>query len=133
MNLNSIDTIQIRKFGAVALVFFGALFVLGLWMKKPIPVFLFGFLAIVGISFILFPERQRPIYVAWLSIAGFLGKIVTGLALTIAFFVVITPSALIKRVFGGRPLPVKPDKDVSTYWVERSEPSQPKERFIKRY
>jgi hypothetical protein len=53
--------------------------------------------------------------------------------LAIAYYVVITPAALLKRLFGGRPLPLSPDPDASTYWVSRDEPAQPKERFYKRF
>jgi len=123
----------IRKFGVVALVFFGALCGIGLWMQKPLPIYLFGFLSILGLGFILIPMQLRPVHDAWLRIAHFLGKIFTMLVLTLAYYLVITPSALIKRLFGGRPLPVKPDKGASSYWVARTEPVQPKERFIKRY
>jgi hypothetical protein len=55
------------------------------------------------------------------------------LILTIFFYFVMTPAALLKRIFGGRPLPVKPDPDAETYWVTRTEPAQPKERFPKRF
>jgi hypothetical protein len=68
-----------------------------------------------------------------MKIARLVGRIITILILTLAYYLVITPSALIKRVFGGRPLPLKPDKGVSSYWVTRTEPAQPKERFLKRY
>jgi hypothetical protein len=36
-------------------------------------------------------------------------------------------------IFGGRPLSLKIDKGCDSYWVERTEPAQPRERFIKRY
>ena len=36
-------------------------------------------------------------------------------------------------LFGGRPLPTKPDKEAMSYWVERTDPAQPEERFLKRY
>jgi hypothetical protein len=75
----------------------------------------------------------RPIHSAWLKVAHTLGRVITISVLTLAYYVVITPSALIKRFIGGRPLPLKPDKNVSSYWVERPEPTQPKERFLKRY
>lgn len=130
---NSTDMKEIRKFGIIAFVFFGSLCALGLWMKKPLPVYLFGFLSILGIGFILIPLQLKPVYTVWLKIAHFVGKIVTTLILTLAYYLVITPTALIKRLFGGRPLPVRPDKGVSSYWVARTEPSQPKERFLKRY
>ena len=124
---------DIRKFGVVALIFFGALCALGLWMKKPLPIYLFGFLSILGFGFILIPTQLRPVYVAWLKIAHFIGRMVTIFILALAYYLVITPSALIKWIFGGRPLPTKPDKEAMSYWFDRTEPVQPKERFLKRF
>jgi len=117
----------------VALVLFGSLCALGLWRQKAFPVYLFGFLSIVGVGFILCPDLLKPVYVFWLKIAHLIGRTITVLILSLAYYLVITPSALLKRVFGGRPLPLKPDESASSYWVTRSEPAQPKERFIKRY
>jgi len=133
MNSNSTDIREVRKFGFIALIFFGCLCVLGLWMKKPLPAYLFGFLSILGLGFILIPAQLKPVHAAWLKVAHFVGRIITTLILTMAYYLVITPAALIKRLFGGRPLPVKPDKEASSYWVDRTEPAQPKERFLKRY
>jgi hypothetical protein len=124
---------DIRKFGLIALIFFGCLCGLGLWTKKPLPTYLFGSLSILGLGFILIPARLRPVYNAWLKIAHVIGRIITTLILALAYYLVITPAALIKRLFGGRPLPVKPDKQATSYWVTRTEPAQPKERFLKRY
>jgi len=133
MNSNSTDIREVRKFGFIALIFFGCLCVLGLWMKKPLPAYLFGFLSILGLGFILIPAQLKPVHAAWLKVAHLLGRIITTLILALAYYLVITPAALIKRLFGGRPLPVKPDKEASSYWVDRTEPAQPKERFLKRY
>ena len=72
-------------------------------------------------------------HATWLKITRFLSRIVITLILTIVYYLVLTPVALIKYLFGGRPLPVKPDKNTSSYWVARDEPEQPKERFLKRY
>ncbi|MBW2741094.1 MAG: hypothetical protein JRE64_20130 [Deltaproteobacteria bacterium] len=132
MSWNSTNK-EIRKFGVVALIFFGCLCALGTWTRKPIPTYLFGSLAILGLGFILIPSQLRHVHTAWLKFAHFLNRFVTTLILTLAYYLVVTPSALIKRLFGGCPLPVKPDKETSSYWVARSEPSQPKERFLKRY
>ncbi len=133
MNSNSTDSKEIRKFGVIALFFFGSLCVLGFLTNKSLPTYIFGFLSILGLGFILIPSTIRPVYTAWLKIAHFIGRIITALTLTFAYYLVITPSALMKRLFGGRPLPVKPDKNTSSYWVARTEPAQPKERFLKRY
>ena len=124
---------DIRRFGIIAFVFFGSLCALGLWTNKLLPIYLFGFLSILGCGFILIPTQLRPVYDAWLRIAHFLGTIFTMLILMLAYYIVITPAGLIKRFSGGRPLPVKPDNEASSYWVARTEPAQPKERFLKRY
>ena len=133
MSSNSIDAREIRKFGVIAFVFFGCLSGIGIWTKKPLPTYLFGFLSILGISFILAPSRMRPIHALWLRTAHFLGRVVNTVTLTLAYYLVITPAALIKRLFGGSPLPIKPDKDCLSYWVIREEPTQPRERFFKRF
>ena len=124
---------DIRRFGIVALTFFGILFGLGLWREKVVITYFFGLLALLGLGFLLLPSFLKPLYDGWLKIAHYIGQLITVIILAIAYYLVITPTALIKRLFGGRPLPIKPDKSVSTYWVTRSEPVQPKERFIKRY
>lgn len=133
MNLNSTNSREIRKFGLVTLLLFGSLFAIGLWRKKPVPTYLFGSLATLGIGFILIPGTLRPVHSAWLRIAHFLGTLITKFIFALAYYLVITPIALTKRLFGGPPLPVKPDKETVSYWVSRKQPSQPKEQFLKRF
>jgi len=133
MNLPSTESSDIRKFGLIAMFFFGILSVLGAWRGKIIPVFIFGFFSIAGLGFILFPVQLRPVCLIWLRITRIVGKVVTAIMLTIAYYFVITPVALIKRLFGKAPLPTKPDKNLDTYWQSRSEPVQSKERFLRRY
>jgi hypothetical protein len=133
MNSNSTDKQRIRRFGIVVFVFFGALCALGVWRQKPVPACLFGFLWFLGVCFLLFPYRSRHVYAGWLKIAHVTGKTVNVFMLTLAYFLVITPSAWVKRLFGGRPLPTRPDRKASTYWVDREEGAQPRERFLKRF
>ena len=133
MNSNSTNTKEIQRFGIIAFTFFGFLCGLGVWTKKPLPAYFFGFLSTIGFSFIVAPQKMRSVYGTWLRIAHFVGRVVTTVILTIAYYVVITPAALLKRLFGGAPLPMKPDKKASSYWVTRNEPGQPKERFLKRF
>lgn len=133
MNSFSTEKKDIRRFGLTALVFFGVLFALGLWREKFILGGFFGVLAIAGLALALAPQPLQPFYRGWMVAAHFIGRAITILMLSIAYYLVITPSAMIKRLFGGRPLPVRPDKDAVSYWVPRDEPLQPKERFIKRF
>lgn len=131
--MSSINSKEIRKFGIIAFIFFGCLCVTGLWTKKMLPAYLFGCLSILGIGLILMPSRLTPVYTFWLKMGHFLSNVVNTSILILSYYLVITPSAMIKRILGGRPLPIKPDKNIQSYWVDRAEPSQPKERFSKRF
>ena len=133
MILSSTDKKEIRKFGAVALLFFGFLCSIAIWRQKFLIACFFGALSLLGTGFLIFPGILRPAYQKWMQIAHFIGKLITLIMLTMAYYLVITPFALIKKIFGGSPIPLKPDKTVSSYWVSRSELAQPKERFIKRF
>jgi len=130
---NSTDSKDIRRFGFIALIFFGGLCGLGAWAGKVVPIYLFGGLGLLGLAFIVAPLPLRPVYAGWLKVAHLVGRVITTLVLVMAYYLVITPSAMLKRLFGGAPLPVRPNKDVLTYWVAREEPAQPNERFLKRY
>lgn len=131
--MTSTERKEIRTFGLIALVFFGALFGLAFWRDRPVPMVIFGFLGLLGLSFLALPGPMRPVHAGWLKVAHAIGRTITTIILTLAYFLVITPSAWLKRLFGGRPLPLKPDPEADTYWVPREEPVQPKERFHKRF
>lgn len=133
MNSNLTDKKQIRRFGLIAFVFFGILCSLALWKDRTLLQYFFGILSILGIGFLIIPGPLKSVYDGWLKVSHFIGFVFTILVLTLAYYGVITPAGLLKRLFGGRPLPLKPDLDASTYWVTRSESAQPKERFYKRF
>ncbi|HEA65385.1 MAG TPA: hypothetical protein ENI07_00970 [Desulfobacterales bacterium] len=127
------DNKQVRKFGCVAFIFFGILFALGVWRQKPVPTYLFGLLFLIGFGFILLPAVLTPLYEGWIKVSHKIGLIITAIMLALAYYLVMTPFAWAKRIFGGRPLPTQPDINLTSYWVDRSEPAQSKERFLKRY
>ena len=133
MTLNTAKRSEIRKFGLIAFLFFGCLGAIGIWREKAIITYFFCALSLLGMGLMLLPSPLSPLYKGWLKVAHFLVRIATALMLTLAYYLVITPSALIKRSISGRPLPVEPDKEASSYWVNRTEIAQPKERFMKRY
>lgn len=133
MGSNSTETSKIRRFGFIALVLFGSLCALGAWRQRPVPTCLFGILGFLGLCFLLFPYRSRHAYAGWMKGAHLVGRMITATVLSLAYFLVITPSAWLKRLFGGRPLPVRPDRTASSYWVPRKEAAQPRERFLKRF
>jgi hypothetical protein len=133
MNASSTETHRIRIFGMAAFLFFGCLSALGFWRGRYALAAVFGTPAIAGLGLLLLPGPLRPVYRVWLKASHAVGSIITMIILTLAYYGLITPSALLKRLFGGRPLPLRPDARKPTYWVPRSDPAQPRGRFIKRY
>lgn len=133
MTSSSTDKKEIRKFGLIALSFFGCLCLLGIIYKKPVPAYFFGGLSLLGFGLTVIPGQLKPLHRAWLTVAHAIGKIFTFLMLTLAYYMVITPAALLKRVFGGSPINTKIDKNIKSYWVKKTEPIQTGKRFLKRY
>ncbi len=124
---------ETRKFGIIAFIFFSGLCGVSVWRNKEVLTWFFGTIAFLGFALLLLPGPLAPLHSGWLKVGHFIGKTITVILMSIAYYLVITPAALIKRRAGGRPIPLKPDKNCSTYWVERTEPAQPKERFLKRF
>ena len=73
-------------------------------------------LAFVAPSLLRQPKR------AWLFLGFLLGMVVNPIVLGFLFFVVITPAALIMRLFGRDAMRLRGDRDASTYWQIRSDP-----------
>lgn len=133
MILSSTKRREIRKFGGIAFCLFGVLFAAALWRERVFLSLFFGILTCLGFLFLILPGPLKPAYDAWMGVSHFMGKMTTGMILVLAYYLAITPTAVLKRIFGGRPLPVSPDRGASTYWLPRSEPAQARERFQKRY
>ena len=133
MNECSTEPREIRKFGAVVAAFFGALSLTAWWLERSAPLYFFGALSLLGLGFLLAPAFLKPVWLGWQKVARRIGTAVTLTILTLFYILVMTPAAFLKKTFGGAPLPLEPDPAAPTYWVPRSEPAQPKERFAKRY
>jgi hypothetical protein len=88
-------------------------------------------LAIVSLSFsgffalitIFYPSVLSPLNKAWFALSLFLGRIVSPIVLSIIFFVLITPVALVTRLFRRDILLLK-QRQVSSYWIDK-EPIEP--------
>lgn len=79
---------------------------------------------------VLAPSRLDPLNRAWLSLSLFLGRVVSPIVLSIIFFVLIVPVALITRLFGRDVLLLK-KRQVPSYWVDKEsiEPESFKNQF----
>ena len=79
-------------------------------------------LAFLGTAF-LFPNILSPLNTLWTKFGLLLHKIVTPLVMGLVFFVVVSPIAILMRIFAKRPLSLKYE-NIDSYWIRR-DPSGP--------
>jgi hypothetical protein len=76
----------------------------------------------------------RQLYSLWLAFSVILGYFVSRILLTIIFFLVITPMALIFRVMGKDPMERKLDGKATSYWSKKEQEANPSiERYEKQF
>ena len=98
---------------------------LGYWGK--FPRFLPVSLALLLIT-MAWPNAFRPLAVLWFGLSHLLSRVVSRVILTVVFFVVVTPVALIRRLWGADALQLKKWKqDKSSVFVVREGPIQGKD------
>jgi len=61
----------------------------------------------------------------WLKFGLMLGSIVAPIVMTLVYFITVLPTGLIMRFMGKDLLMQKLDKNVKSYWINRSEPIGP--------
>ena len=127
MKINSNNAILMpsnRKFGWLFTAIFAIVFIYFQYHHST-------WLAIVSLTFsgffalitIFYPSALSPLNRAWFALSLFLGKIVSPIVLSVIFFVLIVPVALVTRLFGRDILLLK-KRQVSSYWVDK-EPIEP--------
>ena len=79
-----------------------------------------GLLLVLGI---FAPSRLSKLNKIWLKIGAAIAKVVNPIMLTVLFFLLITPMAVVLRILGKRPLHLSPDRTAPTYWIEREPPA----------
>jgi hypothetical protein len=120
-----------RKFGWLFAAIFAVVFVYfhhhHSTLQAIFALLLSGFFALVTI---FLPSVLSPLNKAWFDLSLFLGKVVSPVTLSIIFFVLIAPVALVTRWF-GRDILLLRKRQVSSYWVDKDpiEPNSFKNQF----
>lgn len=91
-----------------------------------------GIAGLFLIAGLLAPGALRPVERIWMKLAAVLGFVVTNVLLTVVFFVGVTVTGLVMRLFGKDPLNLRFEKDRVSYWHE-VEPDGPCSRPDKPY
>jgi phosphatidylserine synthase len=85
--------------------------------------------ALVALSYALLPRVRRPIYSGMNAIGRPIELAISSVVVTLAFLLVITPVALVLRVFRHQPID-SIDPEQPTYWHDR-QPESDVARYLK--
>lgn len=122
-----------RSFGAVFTVLFA---VIGLWplLSGHAPRLWSLALAAGFAGFALFrPAALAPLNRIWMKFGQLLHAVVNPLLMAIVFFTTLVPIGLILRLAGKTPLPLRPDPEAKTYWIERDPAGPPPESMVNQF
>jgi hypothetical protein len=110
---------ELRNFGLLVGGVFAALGVILLLRHRPAAPYLLGIGGFLILFGLVAPRALKYIYLVWMSFAIVLGLVVSGILLTLFFFVVITPIGWVARAFGNDFLSLKLDRNAASYWLPR--------------
>ena len=124
---------ELRSFAivvAAALIVLG--FLLLLWDRD-----YYFYLFVTAGAFItaglLFPLVLWPLQKVWMTLSILLGWLITRIILGLFFYLVITPTGALGRLFGHRFLDLKYSRSDESYWIKRkdgsSEPADYEKQF----
>jgi hypothetical protein len=85
------------------------------------------FFIFVALTFFA-PQLLTPLNRLWYALGILLGKVISPIVLGAMFFVLITPIALVTRLFGRDELKLKKSL-LQSYWVDRLPPGPPSDSF----
>ncbi len=110
-----------RAFGVLFTVVFalGGAYTLYKSLSPIVSVALFSAASLLLVVTFVVPKWLSPFNRWWFALGILLGRIVSPIVLGIIFFLLITPVALVTRMFGRDELKLK-KQNVTSHWVERN-------------
>ena len=111
---------ELRKFGLTVGSVLAAIAILLLYFEKPSAIYfavIGGLLILFGA---LFPQLLKPLNRIWMGLAIILGFIMSRVILTVLFYLVLTPIAILAKIVGKKFMVLKYDKSAETYWEKRT-------------
>jgi len=122
---------DLRWFGLVLLVFFALLGgALGWGGATRAARGLFGIGLALAALYYAIPPLRLPLYLSWMRGVRPLGQTVTRLALGLIFYGLITPLALLMRLFRRDALALRRDPTRDSYWTPH-DPSSDVDRYLR--
>jgi hypothetical protein len=125
---------MLRQFAGMWLVFFAALAAWQYWGRgHQTSAIVFAALAVAfGPAGIIWPELIRPLFVVLMAIVTPIGWLVSTVLLSLAFYAVFTPVALVFRLIGRDALLRRSRPQTESYWALKPVVEDPR-RYFKQF
>ena len=82
---------------------------------------------------LLTPALLRPLNRLWARFGIILHSLVSPIVLGIIFFIVVTPTGLLTRLFGMDSLRLRKNSSIVTYWINRDPPGPASNSFDRQF
>lgn len=110
---------SVKSFG---ILFFIVFLIIGFWPKingEEIRLWSIIISIIFLILGIINSKILIPLSNYWIKLGELLGKIIAPIIMLIIYFIIVTPTALILRIFKKDILKLKSDEKLKSYWIEK--------------
>jgi hypothetical protein len=108
-----------RKFGLTVGLAFLILAAIARWRAHPVTYSVLGPLGIVlTLAAIVVPTMLGPVDRAWMKLAGLISKVTTPIFMGIVYYLILTPTGLLRRTFGRSALVHQSTE--TGFWLDRS-------------
>ena len=119
MNLKNIKISSNRNFGMVFFIFFMIISLFPLFKDGNVRVWAIVVAIIFLILGLLNSSALSPLNKIWFKFGILLGNFISPIIMGLVFFIVVTPTSFIMKVFGKDLLNLKKNNKKS-YWIEKS-------------
>ncbi len=112
---------DLRKFGLSVGIVFLLISALLFWFEKNTYLYFTIAGTTLTILGIVYPLILKPLNKIWMSLSIILGWIMTRVILIILYYIVLTPTGIIAKIFRNNFLKLKNDKSNDSYWEVRKD------------
>jgi glucan phosphoethanolaminetransferase (alkaline phosphatase superfamily) len=135
-NLERVESVKLpseRSFAIVFTVFFAIVGLFPVFTGRPPIIWAFVVSAAFLVAGLAFPAILAPFNKAWFKLGLLLHKVVSPVVLGLLYVVGILPIALALRLLGKELIPLKFDREASTYWIQRDPPGPPQDSMTRQF